>query len=100
MKSCAGSSMPAAISIAGQKTAWNLRMSLPMMWNVAGQKRVGQVLAVAREGERRVVVEQRVEPDVEDVARGPTAPATPQVSLARLRRDVVRPPVMNERASL
>ena len=28
---------PAAISIAGQKTAWNLRMSLPMMWNVAGQ---------------------------------------------------------------
>ncbi len=25
--------------IAGQKTQWNLRMSLPTMWNVAGQKR-------------------------------------------------------------
>ena len=32
---------------------------------------VGQVLAVAGEGERRVVVEQRVEPDVEDVRRVP-----------------------------
>ena len=28
--------MPAAISIAGQNTVWNFRMSLPMMWN-AGQ---------------------------------------------------------------
>ena len=36
MKISCGSSMSAAISIAGQKTAWNLRMSLPMMWN-AGQ---------------------------------------------------------------
>ena len=38
---------PAASSIAGQKTQWNLRMSLPMTWNVAGQNAVGQVLAVA-----------------------------------------------------
>ena len=77
-----GSSMPAAISIAGQNTAWNLRMSLPMMWNVAGQNVLGQVLAVAGEAERRVVVEQRVEPDVEDVRRRPTGPATPQVIFA------------------
>ena len=34
-----GTSSPAAISIAGQMTAWNLRMSLPIRWTVAGQKR-------------------------------------------------------------
>ena len=34
-----GTSRPAAISIAGQMTAWNLRMSLPIRWTVAGQKR-------------------------------------------------------------
>ncbi len=37
MSSRSGSGRSAAISIAGQKTAWNLRMSLPRMWNVAGQ---------------------------------------------------------------
>ena len=36
MKISRGSSISAAISIAGQNTAWNFRMSLPMMWN-AGQ---------------------------------------------------------------
>ena len=36
MKISRGSSMSAAISIAGQNTVWNFRMSLPMMWN-AGQ---------------------------------------------------------------
>ena len=65
--------MSAAISIAGQKIVWNLRMSLPIRWKVAGQKRDGQILARAGVAERRVVVEQRVEPDVEDVARCPTA---------------------------
>ena len=38
MKRCSGSGMSAASSIAGQNTAWNLRMSLPMMWKSAGQK--------------------------------------------------------------
>ena len=32
MKTCLGSSISAAISIAGQITAWNLRMSLPIRW--------------------------------------------------------------------
>ena len=39
MKTCSGTSMSAAISSAGQKTAWNLRMSLAITWTVAGQKR-------------------------------------------------------------
>jgi hypothetical protein len=68
--------MSAASSIAGQNTAWNLRMSLPMTWSVAGQNVSRQVLAVAGEGERGVVVEQRVEPDVEDV-RGSHGPRRP-----------------------
>ena len=37
MATFSGTSMPAAISIAGQITAWNLRMSLPIRWTVAGQ---------------------------------------------------------------
>ena len=37
MVTFSGTSMPAAISIAGQITAWNLRMSLPIRWTVAGQ---------------------------------------------------------------
>ena len=48
-----------------------------------------QVLAVAREGERRVVVEQRVEPDVEDVARVPRDLDAP-VELRAAERDVVQ----------
>ena len=32
MKMLRGTSIPAAISIAGQMTAWNLRMSLPIRW--------------------------------------------------------------------
>ena len=39
MPTCRGTSMSAAIRSAGQITAWNLRMSLPIMWSVAGQKR-------------------------------------------------------------
>ena len=65
-----GSSISAAISIAGQNTAWNFRMSLPMMWNGRPELR-RQVLAGIGEGQRRVVVQQRVEPDVEDVAGVP-----------------------------
>ena len=34
-----GTSMSAAISIAGQMTAWNLRMSLPIRCTSAGQNR-------------------------------------------------------------
>ena len=44
-------------------------------------ERVGQVLALARERQRRVVVEERVEPDVEDVALVPRhghAPGDPR----------------------
>jgi hypothetical protein len=36
---CRGTSMSAAIRSAGQITAWNLRMSLPIRWTFAGQKR-------------------------------------------------------------
>ena len=35
----------AAISIAGQKTVWNLRMSLPMMWKRRRPEALGQILA-------------------------------------------------------
>ena len=38
MNRCSGSSISAAISIAGQKTAWNFRMSLAITWYVVGQK--------------------------------------------------------------
>ena len=37
MATFCGTSSPAAISIAGQMIAWNLRMSLPTSWTVAGQ---------------------------------------------------------------
>ncbi len=37
MKSRFGSSMSAAISSAGQKTVWNLRMSFAITCTVAGQ---------------------------------------------------------------
>ena len=77
MKTRSGTSSSAAISSAGQKTAWNLRMSLPIRWTVAGQKRSVRSSPGARVGERRVVVEERVDPDVDDLAVGPTAPALP-----------------------
>ena len=32
-----GTGSPADISMAGQKTAWNLRMSFDIMWTSAGQ---------------------------------------------------------------
>ncbi len=75
--------MSAAISIAGQKTVWNLRMSLPMMWNVAGQKRSVRSSPSRRVAQRGVVVQERVEPDVEDV---PSSHGTgmPQRSFARV----------------
>ena len=36
---CVGGSTPAAISIAGQYTAWKRRMSLPIEWMFAGHIR-------------------------------------------------------------
>ena len=50
---------------------------------VGGPEAVGQVLAVARVGERRVVVEEGVEPDVHHLARDPTAAARPSVRFGR-----------------
>ena len=37
-KTCCGTGSPAAISMAGQMTAWKRAMSLPTRW-VAGQRR-------------------------------------------------------------
>ena len=37
MATFCGTSIPAAISSAGQMTAWNLRMSLPIRCTLAGQ---------------------------------------------------------------
>ena len=65
-----GSSRPAAISSAGQITAWNFRMSLAMSCRSGGQKRL-QVLARARVPQGGAVVEQRVDPDVDRLARVP-----------------------------
>ena len=98
MNRCSGSGMSAASSIAGQKTAWNLRMSLPMTWKSAGQNDVRLVGAVVGEGERRVVVEQRVEPDVEDVLGVPRDRHAP-VELRAAERDVLQP-AGDERARL
>src|ERR1700709_1066524 len=70
MKISRGSSISAAISIAGQNTAWNFRMSLAIRWN-AGQERPREALPLAGERQCRVVVQERVEPDVEDVVGVP-----------------------------
>ena len=50
---------------------------------------LGEVLALAREAERGVVVQQRVEPDVEDVARVPRDRDAPRELRAR-ERDVLQ----------
>ena len=60
---------------------------------------LGQVLAGAGVGERGVVVEQRVEPDIEDVPASQGTP-TPQVSFLRVSETSVRPPARKLRASL
>ena len=78
MNSSFGQLEPGAMRNAGQYTAWNLRMSLASSCSGGGQNVVGEVLAVARVGERGRVVEQRVDPDVEDllvVPRHVDAPA-------------------------
>ena len=72
-------------------------MSLPMMWN-AGQNFVRQVLAVLGERERRVVVQERVEPDVEDVGRVPRHLDAPG-QLGTAEADVIEP-AGDERARL
>ena len=46
-KTCRGSGSFAAISIAGQMTAWNRVMSLPMTWRSAGHHFVEQRLVAA-----------------------------------------------------
>ena len=47
-----GNGSPAAISIAGQITAWNRRMSLPTRWTSAGQVR-GELLRAGCPSRRR-----------------------------------------------
>ena len=69
-----------------------------MTWYVAGQKRSVRSSPGAGVAERRVVVQQRVEPHVEDVARDPTGPARPSVSFAAAERDVLQP-ALDERAA-
>jgi hypothetical protein len=60
---------------------------------------LGQILPGARVAERRVVVEQRVEPHVEDLAPVPRD-LTPQLRCARVSETSSSPEPMNERASL
>ena len=76
---------PAAISIAGQMTAWNLRMSLPIRWTVGRPELVGEVLALAGVAQRRVVVEERVDPDVDDLRLVPRHRHAPLEPGARQR---------------
>ena len=54
-----------------------------------GPEPVGEVLALAREAQRRVVVQERVEPDVEHVARVPRHRHAPRELGAR-ERDVLQ----------
>ena len=64
-------------------------MSLPIRWQARRPEPLRQVLARARERERRVVVQQRVPPDVEDllgVPRDRDAPA----EAAAAERDVLQ----------
>ena len=88
MNSRCGSSSPAASSIAGQITAWNLRMSLARICSVAGHSSAVRSRVARAERERRVVVEQRVEPDVEDV-RGIPRDLDAPGELGAAERDVV-----------
>ena len=89
-----GGSRPAAISMAGQYTAWNRRMSLPTRLTSGGQHR-GEPPALGGPGlgavaDRRGVVEQGVEPDVDDLAVVPRqrdAPADARPG----HRDVLQP---------
>jgi hypothetical protein len=70
-----GGSRPAAISIAGQYTQWKRMMSLPIRWWTWGHQVAKRSSSVA-EADGGGVVDERVVPDVEDVAR-PTAPGRP-----------------------
>ena len=59
-------------------TQWNLRMSFAEEVADLGPEPVAEVLALAREGERAPVVDERVDPDVDDllgVPRDRDAPA-------------------------
>ena len=58
----------ALISIAGQITQWKRVMSLPMMCRLAGHQFAEQ-LVVPAVADRRGVVDQRVEPHVDDARR-------------------------------
>ena len=72
-------------------------MSLPMMWK-ARPEALGQVLAVPRVAERGEVVEQRVEPDVDHLARVPGQRALPRSASAARARRPARPPLDERRA--
>ena len=98
MVTLSGTSMPAAMSMAGQITAWNLRMSFPIGWTVAGQN-LSVRSSPSRVAQGRVVVEQRVDPDVDHlrlVPRHRHAPLQPRAESERSRS----PLLMNASASL
>ena len=65
---CRGSATPALISIAGQMTVWNRVMSLPMTCRSSGPPLREQGL-VGSEADRADVVDQRIEPDIDDARR-------------------------------
>ena len=65
-------------------------MSLPRMWKLAGQKRSVWSCLAGAEGERRVVVEERVEPHVEDVLGIPRDLDAPG-QLGAAEADVLQP---------
>ena len=77
-----GTGSPAAMSIAGQMTAWNRAMSLPTMCTL-GQRRRNCLVVVAAVAERRDVVEQGVEPHVERRGRSSHGILMPQSKLDR-----------------
>ena len=84
-----GSGSSALISIAGQITAWKRVMSLPMTCRSAGHHR-SNICAIGAEADRRRVVDQRVEPDVDDARRIERQRDAPRLPGAA-DRDVLEP---------
>ena len=97
-KTCRGSGSPALISIAGQITAWKRVMSLPMTCRSAGHQR-SNICRLAAEADGRGVVDERVEPDVDD-ARGSNGSGMPHACPARLTEMSSSPPSSRRRISL
>ncbi len=65
--------------MAGQITVWNRVMSLPITWRSAGHH-FSNSAAIPAEPDRGGIVDQRIEPHVDDARRDPTAAGCPMTA--------------------